>query len=264
MWQQLLSVANFRHEPIETLRVMTCAGGRLAPASVRELRHAQPQAELFLMYGLTEVFRSTFLPPADVDAHPDSMGRAIPESTVYVVRDDGRLAPNGEIGELVHGGPTVGIGYLGDPDATARVFRPNPFRDADEAAPARVVFSGDLVRRDAAGFLYFVGRRDRMIKTLGFRVSPDEIADVIQASGEVADVAVIASADPVRGERIIACLVLAPGGDIGKLKAFCKRELPRHMHPARYAELPAIPRNASGKHDIPALQEAIAAESAST
>jgi acyl-CoA synthetase (AMP-forming)/AMP-acid ligase II len=153
LWQQLLATASFRAEPIASLRIMTNAGGRLPPASVLELRAAQPQARLFLMYGLTEVFRSTFLPPEEVDAHPDSMGRAVPGSTVYVVTDNGTEAVPEEIGELVHGGPTVGLGYVNDPDATARVFRPNPLRRPGEPDPERVVYSGDLVRRDAAGRL---------------------------------------------------------------------------------------------------------------
>ena len=253
LWQQLLSVKNFRETPLPALRVMTCAGGRLPPASVAELRRAQPQAKLFLMYGLTEVFRSTYLPADEVDAHPDSMGRAIPESEVYVVRDDGTLADPGEVGELVHGGPTVGLGYLGDLEASARAFRPNPFRSGADS-PARVVFSGDLVRRDESGLLYYVGRRDRMIKTLGFRVSPEEITDVINASGAVADAAIVTEPDPVRGEKIVACVVLREGASMDQLTRFCKIELPRHMQPGRFVELPAIPRNPSGKHDISALK----------
>lgn len=259
LWQQLLGVRAFREEPIESLRIMTCAGGRLPPASVRALRMAQPQAELFLMYGLTEVFRSTYLPAEKVDDHPDSMGRAIPESVVYVVRDDGGLADVGEVGELVHGGPTVGIGYLGDPEATRRIFRENSFLKEGEQGPPRVVFSGDLVKRDAEGLLYYVARRDRVIKTLGFRVSPDEISDVINASGEVADAAIVTEPDQVRGERIVACVVLKPGGSLEKLTRYCKLELPRHMQPARYVVLEGVPRNASGKHDIPTLREQVLA-----
>lgn len=250
LWQQLLGVNNFRETPLEHLRIMTCAGGRLTPATVRELRQLQPQAQLFLMYGLTEVFRSTYLPPEEVDAHPDSMGRAIPESTVYVVRDDGTIADADEIGELVHGGPTVGMGYLADTEATARVFKANPFLSHDKTEPERVVYSGDLVRRDGNGLLYYVGRRDRMIKTLGFRVSPDEIGDVIQASGQVSDVAVVSEPDAARGERIVACIVLRGGCQLDAVTRFCRLELPRHMQPARYEVLETIPRNANGKHDI--------------
>lgn len=261
LWQQLLNVSRFRNEPLEQLRIMTCAGGKLSPTAVRELRAAQPQARLFLMYGLTEVFRSTYLPPEVVDSHPDSMGDAIPESTVYVVRDDGQIAQPGEVGELVHGGPTVGIGYFRDPDATSRVFRANPFLKPGETGPARVVFSGDLVRRDAEGLLYYVGRRDRMIKTLGFRVSPDEILDVLQSSQFVTDAAVVAEPDEVRGERIVACVVLRRGATLERLVDFCKTELPRHMQPSRYVVLSAIPRNANGKHDIPTLASQVAEQS---
>jgi len=263
LWAQLLSVASFRDESLAQLRIMTCAGGRLPPATVRELRRVQPQSKLFLMYGLTEVFRSTYLPAEEVDAHPDSMGRAIPESTVYVVREDGTLADEGEIGELVHGGPTTGIGYFGDPETTQRAFRANPFLTTGESGPARVVYSGDLVRRDAEGLLYYVGRRDRMIKTLGFRVSPDEICDVVQASGQVSDAAVVTEPDPVRGERIVACVVLREGSTLEQLTRFCKMELPRHMQPARYVVLDAVPRNASGKHDIPTLKQQVANQPAS-
>ena len=248
LWLQLLGTAAFRDQPIESLRIVTNAGGRLAPESVRALRHAQPQAQLFLMYGLTEVFRSTILRPDDVDAHPDSMGRAVPESTVYVVTDTGEIARPGEVGELVHGGPTVALGYLDDEDATRRVFRPNPFAEA--GGPTRVVYSGDLVRRDAEGRLYYVARRDRMIKTMGYRVSPHEILDVVQSSGLVTEAAIVTEPDPHRGESIIACVVLRDNHTVEQLRRFCGTELPRYMHPVRYITLTAIPRNMSGKHDI--------------
>jgi amino acid adenylation domain-containing protein len=258
LWQQLLGIAAFRDQPLEHLRIVTNAGGRLPPSSVRELRRAQPQAKLFLMYGLTEVFRSTFLAPEEVDSHPDSMGRAVPESVVYVLNDEGHQAQPGEVGELLHGGPSVAIGYFGDPEATATVFRPNPFFRPGE--PTRVVFSGDLVRRDEEGRLYYVGRRDRMIKTLGFRVSPDEVCDVVQASGLVAESAVVTEPDSQRGERIVACIVLRPEASLDQVRRFCGIELPRYMQPARYVCLSAIPRNPSGKHDLLKLKAIIAEE----
>jgi acyl-CoA synthetase (AMP-forming)/AMP-acid ligase II len=258
LWQQLLGVAAFRDTPLESLRIMTNAGGRLPPESVRQLRIAQPQARLFLMYGLTEVFRSTFLDPEEVDAHPDSMGRAVPESTVYVVTDQGSIAGTGEVGELVHGGPTVAIGYLRDEETSKKVFRANPF--AGPEAPARVVYSGDLVRRDGEGRLYYVGRRDRMIKTMGFRVSPEEISDVIQASGLVTEAAIVTEPDAQRGEKIVACVVLRSEGTLDQLRRFCGVELPRYMQPARFVVLPAIPRNPSGKHDLQQLKITAASE----
>jgi acyl-CoA synthetase (AMP-forming)/AMP-acid ligase II len=256
LWQQLLGTAAFRDHPLNHLRIMTNAGGRLPPTSVRDLRRAQPQAQLYLMYGLTEVFRSTYLPPGEVDEHPDSMGRAVPESKVYVLTDDGQLAKTGEVGELLHGGPSVAIGYLGDPEATASVFRPNPFFRPGE--PARVVFSGDLVRPDAEGRRYYVGRRDRMIKTLGFRVSPDEICDVIQASGLVAECAVVTEPDAQRGERIVACIILRPETKLDQVRRFCGLELPRYMQPSRYVSLKDIPKNANGKQDLLRLKAIVA------
>jgi acyl-CoA synthetase (AMP-forming)/AMP-acid ligase II len=259
LWMQLLGVADFSR-PIPSLRVLTSAGGRLSPGGVRALRAAQPHAQLFIMYGLTEVFRSTFLPPDEVDAHPDSMGRAVPGSAVYVVREDGTICADGEVGELVHAGPTVAQGYWQNPDATAGTFRPNPTADVHRPELARAVFSGDFVRRDAEGLLYYVGRRDRLIKTLGFRVSPDEIGDVILASKQVVEVVVTSEPDERRGERIVAHVVLRPEGTVGALRRWCAVELPRHMQPARWDVRDSIPRNANGKYDVLALKARVGAE----
>lgn len=251
LWMQLLP--GLEEAPLADLRVATCAGGRLAPELVRRLRSAQPRVQLFLMYGLSEVFRSTFLPPAEVDEHPDSMGRAIPRSEVLVVREDGSIANDDEVGELVHRGPTVAIGYWKDPDGTARVFRFLGDASPGGGHDVRAVFSGDLVRRDAAGLLYYVGRRDRMIKTLGFRVSPEEVADTLLASGVVTEAAVTAEPDPARGQRIVAHVCLAPDRTLEELRRFCGNELPRYMQPARYQLHAALPRGASGKIDLAAL-----------
>jgi acyl-CoA synthetase (AMP-forming)/AMP-acid ligase II len=259
LWQQLLNVPSFRDEQVRSLRIVTNAGGHLPVPIVRALRRAQPQARLFLMYGLTEVLRSTFLPPEEVDRRPDSMGRAIPGAEVMVVRDDLTPCGPGEVGELVHRGPTVTLGYWNDPEETARVFRPNPLRPVGAPDTERVVFSGDLVRQDAEGWLYFVGRSQRMIKTLGYRVSPDEIATVLYASGEVDECIITSEPDEARGERIVAFVVLAGGGDGGagsleRLRMYVGVELPRHMQPARYEVRDALPRLTSGKHDVAALR----------
>jgi amino acid adenylation domain-containing protein len=254
LWQQLLNVAAFRDEPIASLRIATNAGGHLPVPVVRALRRAQPGARLFLMYGLTEVLRSTFLPPEEVDRRPDSIGRAIPGAEVLVLREDLTLCAPGEVGELVHRGPTVTLGYWNDPEATARVFRAHPLRAAGAPDAERVVFSGDLVRQDAEGWLYFAGRRDRMIKTLGYRVSPDEIATVLYASGEVAECIITSEPDDARGERVVAFVVLAGGGSLERLKVYAGTELPRHMQPARFEVRDALPRLPSGKHDVAALR----------
>ena len=201
------------------------------------------------MYGLTEAFRSTYLPPSEADRRPDSIGRAIPGAEIMVLREDGTPCDADEVGELVHRGPTVGLGYWKDPETTARVYRPNPLRPPGAPDSERVVFSGDLVRRDAEGFIYHVGRRDKMIKSLGFRVSPDEVASIVFASGQVTEVIVTSEPDAIRGELIIAHVVLAEGATLDQLKRFCGTEMPRYMQPGRIEVHQTLPRTSSGKHD---------------
>jgi amino acid adenylation domain-containing protein len=254
LWLQLLATEMFRAEPLARLRAMTNTGGRLPVDAVRALRRVQPQAELFLMYGLTEAFRSTYLPPCEVDRYPDSIGQAIPGAEILVLRDDLTPCGPGEIGELVHGGPTVALGYWDDPEATAKVFRPHPLRPPGGPNAERVVFSGDLVRRGEDGWLYYVARRDRLIKTLGYRVSPDEVAEALYASGQVCEAVVGAEPDLERGERIVAYVVLAVGGSLELLKAFCSAELPRYMQPSRFEVRSELPRTSSGKHDLNAAR----------
>ena len=254
LWQQLLRVPRFVTEPMPSLRIIQNAGGHLPVDTVRRLRSALPNAQLFLQYGMTEAFRSTYLAPIEVDAHPDSIGRAIPGNEILVINEESRACGPGEIGELVHRGATVAAGYWADPEATARVFRPNPLRAPDAPSSERVVFSGDLVRRDESGLLYFVSRRDRIIKTLGFRVAPDEIADVMYASGQILECVVTGEPDAQRGERIVSYVVLAPSGSLEQLKHFCRSELPTYMQPARIDPCASLPRLPGGKYDLLALR----------
>lgn len=254
LWHRLLAVSRFVERPIPTLRVFTNTGGHLPVPEVRRLREAYPDTELYLMYGLTEAFRSTYLPPSEVDRRPGSIGKAIPGAEILVLDDDLRPCAPGQTGQLVHRGPTVALGYWDDPEASARRFRPNPVRAPGTPDAERVVFSGDLVRRDSDGFLYFLGRSDAMIKTLGFRVGPDEVATVLHESGEVLEAVVSGEPDPARGERIVAFVVLRPEGSLERLRRFAEAELPRHMQPARYEPRASLPTTSSGKHDVSAVR----------
>jgi amino acid adenylation domain-containing protein len=253
LWLQLLTVERFRTVRLPSLRLMTNTGGRLPTAAVRALRAGQPGADLVLMYGLTEAFRSTYLSPALVDRKPDSIGRAIPGAEILVVRPDLTLCAPGEIGELVHRGPTVTLGYWNDPAATQARFGPNPLRPAGTPDAERVVFSGDLARMDEDGDLFFVGRRDALIKSLGHRVSPDEVIDALHASGEIVEALITTEPDDMRGAAIVAHVVLKPGGCLDRLRKHSARELPRYMQPARYAVHDSLARTASGKHDSHAM-----------
>ncbi len=170
-------------EIAENLRYFANTGGRMPGETLAALRRRVPRAKPFLMYGLTEAFRSTYLPPEEVDRRPDSIGRAIPNAEILVLREDGTECAVDEPGELVHRGALVGMGYWNDPEKTAERYRPLPVgvggREAGLPIPEIAVFSGDTVRRDADGFLHFIGRRDEMIKTSGYRVSPTEVEEVL-------------------------------------------------------------------------------------
>src|SRR5262249_45848679 len=147
------------------------------------------------MYGLTEAFRSTYLPPEELDRRPTSMGKAIPNTEILVVNESGELCKPGEVGELVHRGPTESLGYWGHPELTDNVLRLHPFIAPELQSGEKVCYSGDLVKTDEEGFLYFVGRRDTMIKSSGYRISPTEVEEILFQSGLIRHAAVIGVPD---------------------------------------------------------------------
>ncbi|MGH8641755.1 MAG: acyl-CoA ligase (AMP-forming), exosortase A system-associated, partial [Burkholderiales bacterium] len=186
-----------------SLRYIANTGGRMPKATLDALRAALPRTLVFLMYGLTESFRSTFLLPSELDRRPDSIGKAIPNVEVLVVREDGTPCAPGEPGELVHRGALVSLGYWNDPQKTAERFKPAPGQPNGLVMPEIAVWSGDTVRRDEEGFLYFISRRDEMIKTSGYRVSPTEVEEVVYATGLVGEAAALGIAHPVLGQAIV-------------------------------------------------------------
>jgi acyl-CoA synthetase (AMP-forming)/AMP-acid ligase II len=210
------------------------------------------------MYGLTEAFRSTYLPPEQTDVRPASIGRAIPNVEILVVNDQGLLCGPDEIGELVHRGATVALGYWRDPESTARVFRPHPLRPSGGSPGEKVVFSGDLVRKDADGHLYFVGRRDQLIKSRGFRVSPEEIEQCVFASGLVSNaVAFAVPANDVDDDIVVAITPNDPTTSCeAHLTEFCKREMPPYLRPRVIWRLEQFPQTTSGKPDRTRIRQA--------
>jgi acyl-CoA ligase (AMP-forming) (exosortase A-associated) len=247
-----------------TLRFITNSGGAMPVPTVQALREALPDTQIFLMYGLTEAFRSTYLPPAEVERRPDSIGRAIPNAEILVVRPDGSLCDADEPGELVHRGALVALGYWNDPARTAQRFRPAPGQDPGLPVPELAVWSGDTVRRDADGYLYFIGRSDDMIKVSGYRISPTEIESVLHATGLVAEVAAFGIDHPQLGQAIGVIAVPVEESVEGEknagaaLLAECKRRLPAYMVPARI-DLRAgpLPRNPNGKIDRNLLRQTL-------
>lgn len=248
----------------EHLRYFANTGGRMPRETLDALRARAPRARPFLMYGLTEAFRSTYLPPEEVDRRPDSIGKAIPNAEILVLREDGSECAPDEPGELVHRGALVGQGYWGDAEKTAERYRPLPAgvggREGAMQLPEFAVFSGDTVRRDAEGFLYFIGRRDEMIKTSGYRVSPTEVEEVLYATRLVGECVAFGTDHPTLGQAI-QVIASAPDGtaalDLAALQLACRQHMPAYMVPAGFEPMAGpLPRNPNGKIDRKLLSSA--------
>jgi acyl-CoA ligase (AMP-forming) (exosortase A-associated) len=251
LWIQLAQL-EWPEDARNSLRYIANTGGRMPKATLDLLRTALPKTLPFLMYGLTESFRSTYLPPSELDRRPDSIGKAIPNAEVLVVREDGTPCEPGEPGELVHRGALVSLGYWNDPEKTAERFKPTSGQPEGLVMPEIAVWSGDTVRMDEEGFLYFISRRDEMIKTSGYRVSPTEVEEVIYATGLVAEAAALGIPHPVLGQAIVVVATARDGVrlDAEKLLAQCRQQLPAFMVPARVTVREgSLPRNPNGKID---------------
>ncbi|UZW55752.1 acyl-CoA ligase (AMP-forming), exosortase A system-associated [Sphingobium sp. JS3065] len=255
LWVQLTEL-DWPPEVAAKLKRLTNSGGALTRPLVAKLRALFPQADLYPMYGLTEAFRSTYLPPALVESHPDSMGSAIPHAEILVVRPDGSLTDQDEPGELVHCGPLVAQGYWRDEARTAERFRPAP---KASRYGGMAVWSGDTVRRDAEGLLTFVGRDDAMIKSAGNRISPTEIEEAAVAIDGVAEAVALGVKDDRLGQAVLLLLRAASPGVKADVEARLKVDLPNFMQPREIVMLPEFPRNPNGKIDRVALSKDYAA-----
>ncbi len=254
LWVQLAPL-EWPAAAVDSLRYFTNSGGAMPKATLATLRRALPKTTPYLMYGLTEAFRSTYLPPAEIDRRPDSIGKAIPNAEVLVVREDGTRCAAGEAGELVHRGALVALGYWNDPAKTAERFRPTPGQEPGLPLPERAVWSGDTVRLDKEGFLYFIGRKDDMIKTSGYRVSPTEIEEVLYSSGQIVEAAALGLPHPSLGQAVVAVVKpLRTAFSETTLMAHCKLHLPNFMVPLQILSRQTdLPRNPNGKIDRKAL-----------
>jgi acyl-CoA ligase (AMP-forming) (exosortase A-associated) len=236
----------------EHLRYIANTGGRMPLETLKTLRRLLPKTKVYLMYGLTEAFRSTYLPPEEVEQRPDSIGKAIPNAEILVLRPDGTRCEPNEPGELVHRGALVAMGYWNDAEKTAERYRPLPGREPGLMLPEIAVFSGDTVHMDAEGYLYFIGRRDEMIKTSGYRVSPTEVEEAIYATQRVSECAAFGVPHAQLGEVIVVVAAAVDGDalDVAALLADCRTRLPAYMVPAHvHVRSGLLPRNPNGKID---------------
>jgi acyl-CoA ligase (AMP-forming) (exosortase A-associated) len=247
-------------DPLEHLRYISNTGGRIPSSQLQELRRLLPSTDIYLMYGLTEAFRSTYVPPKEVErGFKGCIGKAIPDTDIWVVTEDGREAEDNEAGELVHRGPTVALGYWGKEEETRERFRPSPFAPEELPDEERVVYSGDLVKRDEDGFMYFVGRNDAMIKVQGYRLSPEEVENLLVATGEVNEACAFGLPDESTGERVIAVVSFkesADNGDVEHLREYCAANAPQYMIPREILVHDGdLPKGPSGKIDRPKIKE---------
>lgn len=245
LWIQLAE-ADWSKGEGSSLRALTNSGGHLPVTVFRKLQSLFPEADVHLMYGLTEAFRSTSLDPALADEHPDSVGKAIPYAEVMIVREDGSEAAPGEEGEIVHAGPLVAQGYWQDPVKTAERFKP---ASAFSRYGGMAVWSGDRAIRGEDGLIRFRGRDDAMIKVSGNRLSPTEIEEAALASGAVSEVIAIGVKDERLGQAV-KLIAVAKGEEAEQhLKAYFAKELPAYMQPREIVWCDALPLSPNGKVD---------------
>ncbi len=231
------------------LRVITNTGGKVPVSIVKKLRTLFSNARIFLMYGLTEAFRSTFLDPDEIDKRPDSIGKAIPNVEIFVLNKDGKECKPHEEGELVHRGALISKGYWNNPEKTAEVFRPNPLLGKANAHLETVVFSGDIVKKDEEGFLYYVGRKDHMIKTKGYRVSPTEVEELISNMEGISEC--VATGFEKNDEILLRVFVHLTDSSLtpDDIIRFCKRNFPFYLVPDEVIVVDHFPLTPTGKID---------------
>jgi acyl-CoA ligase (AMP-forming) (exosortase A-associated) len=256
---------SLRENPLTHLRYLANTGGRIPQANLDELRNLLEPAgtRIFLMYGLTEAFRSTYLAPGEIwRSSPEQgncIGKAIPNTDIMVITKEGKEAAPGEPGELVHRGPTVALGYWGNEEATRKAYRPNPLAPPELLDVERVVYSGDTVKRDEEGYFYFLGREDAMIKNQGYRLSPEEVENLLLGSGLVHEACAFGVENPAVGQDVIAVISIRNGGEDGtvdRVREYVIENGPPYMVPKEILVKDELPKTGSGKIDRKGISNA--------
>jgi len=253
----LRGVSPFRETDLSSIKVVTNTGGKIPGPILDELLQMLPGRRVFLNYGLTETYRTSYLDPSLVASRPTSIGRPIPGVDIVIVADDGSIAAPNEIGHIVHRGDFVCLGYWNDPEATAKSLRPDPLALPGCPNPAPALFTGDYGSIDEEGYLYFSCRRDSQLKSMGVRVSPLEVEDLLHESGLIAEVAVVGKPHEMLGDEIWAVVVprSADNGDVVKqLTEYSRRTMSPYMMPRRYVVKTSLPKTTTGKIDYPAIK----------
>jgi len=243
MFALLLSSDALSRHDLGSLRIITNAAAPLAVEHIRRLRQRFPRVAFFSMYGQTECKRAAYLPPDEIDFRPTSVGRGMPNQQAWLVDEQGNRLANGSTGELVVRGKHVMLGYWEKPLETAKHLRPG----AD--GQGTVLHTGDIFQTDEEGYLYFVARKDDVIKSRGERVSPREVEDALYGLEGVVEAAVIGTPDPVFGQAVKAFVALRPGCTYTERDVLkhCLAKLENFMVPKYVVFVDALPKTESGK-----------------
>jgi acyl-coenzyme A synthetase/AMP-(fatty) acid ligase len=204
-----------------------------------------PQVTMISMFGLTECKRVSYLPPEELDSIPSSVGKAMPNCEVFVVDENGNEVQPGETGELIIRGSNVMQGYWADPEITARTYKDGQYPGG------RILHSGDYFKQDERGFLYFLGRKDDMIKSKGERISAKEVENNISSMEGVAEVAIIGVPDEIFGQAIKAYIVPVPGVELPEKQVlkYCAENMETFMVPKYIEFMDSLPKTPNGKID---------------
>jgi amino acid adenylation domain-containing protein len=243
MFSLLMNLKTLREYPLPALRTITNTAAALAEEHIRQLRNLFPHTQLFSMYGLTECKRVTYLPPDQLDVRPTSVGRGMPNEEVWLVDEAGKRLPNGSVGELVIRGSNVMRGYWEKPEQTAQRLKPGPIPGE------MILYSGDVFRTDEQGYLYFVARKDDIIKSRGEKVSPREVENVLYSMPGILEAAVVGVPDPVLGESIKAFVSLKGGfaPTEREIIGYCAGKLENFMVPKSIIIMESLPKTDTGK-----------------
>jgi len=246
----MLQMEDIQKYDFGTLQYITSAGATLPVKHFHSLRKLVPHAKIFNMYGLTECVRVSYLAGNELDKRPSSVGRAIPNCEVFIVGEEGHEVNAGEVGELVIRGSNVMQGYWNDPELTAKTYRNGSYPSE------RLLYSGDYFRQDDQGFLYFLGRKDNMIKTRGERVSPKEIEDLVCKLESVAEAAVVGVPDDILGQAIKVYIVSTPAAKLTEkdVLKYCKENMEMVCIPKYVEFIESLPKTPHGKVDKKVLK----------
>jgi acyl-CoA synthetase (AMP-forming)/AMP-acid ligase II len=240
----LLQLEDIKKIDFKDLRYITNTGAALPVDHIRRIRETFPKATLYSMYGLTECKRVSYLPPEELDRRPASVGKGMPNEEVFLVDDSGqRITTSDTVGELVVRGANVMVGYWENPEETAKCLKPGlyPWEKA--------LYTGDLFKMDEDGFLYFVGRKDDIIKSRGEKVSPKEVENVLHALSGVLHAAVIGIPDEVLGQAVKAFIVPKNGASLTEkdVLTHCRANLEDFMVPKHVEFREELEQTSSGK-----------------